>query len=326
MSPAPYDDPELRALLSDSVSDVQPRNGTDRIRARYRRPVRRLLPATVAAACATVLVIGGTAWLARPGSDRSATSGPGDDRPSAGATTARRTAEVLVYYVGRTAVGPRLFSETHKVTGVTAPDAQVAVREALAGAPLDPDYANTLGNLGVSVVATTNDRAVTLDFDGPPARPATMDAESARLALQALVWTADAAVGAAGPVRFTVAGNPARQVLGVDTESPVQRASADSVLSSVSIASPGEGDTVPTRFEVSGSAATFEANVVWELKRGATVVGHGFTTAAQCCTLAPYSLTVTAAPGDYTLVVHDIDESDGEGVGTSQDTKNISVR
>ena len=42
--------------------------------------------------------------------------------------------------------------------------------------------------------------------------------------------------------------------------------------------------------------------------------------------LAPYSFTVTAAPGDYTLVVHDTDESDGEGIGTSQDTKDITVQ
>ena len=65
--------------------------------------------------------------------------------------------------------------------------------------------------------------------------------------------------------------------------------------------------------------------MVWELKRGDAVVRNGFTTAQECCTLAPYSFTVTAPPGDYTLVVHDTDESDGEGVGTSQDTKDITV-
>ena len=76
---------------------------------------------------------------------------------------------------------------------------------------------------------------------------------------------------------------------------------------------------------MTGRAATFEANVVWELKRGADTVRNGFTTAQECCTLAPYSFTVTAPPGDYTLVVHDTDESDGEGIGTSQDTKAITV-
>ena len=65
--------------------------------------------------------------------------------------------------------------------------------------------------------------------------------------------------------------------------------------------------------------------MVWELKRGDATVRNGFTTAQECCTLSPYSFTVTAPPGDYTLVVHDTDESDGEGVGTSQDTKDITV-
>jgi hypothetical protein len=83
---------------------------------------------------------------------------------------------------------------------------------------------------------------------------------------------------------------------------------------------------VPTRFEVSGQAATFEANVVWELMAGDKVVRQGFTTAQECCTLSPYTFTVTAPAGEYTLVVHDTDESDGEGVGTSQDTKRIIVR
>ena len=46
---------------------------------------------------------------------------------------------------------------------------------------------------------------------------------------------------------------------------------------------------------------------------------------AECCTLSPYSFAVTVPPGDYTLVVHDTDESDGEGIGTSEDTKKITV-
>ena len=52
---------------------------------------------------------------------------------------------------------------------------------------------------------------------------------------------------------------------------------------------------------------------------------RGFATAAQCCTLSPYAFTVSVPPGDYTLTVHDTNEATGEGVGTSQDTKDISV-
>jgi hypothetical protein len=76
---------------------------------------------------------------------------------------------------------------------------------------------------------------------------------------------------------------------------------------------------------VTGQAATFEANVQWELKQGDTVVRRGFTTAEECCTLAPYSFSVDAPAGTYTLVVHEEDASGGEGNPPSQDTKEIRV-
>jgi hypothetical protein len=65
---------------------------------------------------------------------------------------------------------------------------------------------------------------------------------------------------------------------------------------------------------------------VWQLRRGEEVFREGYTTAAECCTLSPYSFTVSAPPGTYTLVVQDTDVSDGEGVGVSEDTKEITVR
>jgi hypothetical protein len=231
-----------------------------------------------------------------------------------------------VYYVGSTAAGPRLFAETHRVAGTTQSDLQVAVQQALTGSPVDPDYQNSFSQLGVTATASNNGGAVTIDLSEPLNRPSGMNVEAAQIALQALVWTADAAVSGTGPVTFTVAGGRAH-VLGIDTAGPVDRASADSVLSTVSVSTPAEGARVPTQFQVTGQAATFEANVVWELKQGDRVVRHGFTTAAECCPLSPYFFTVsTPGPGHYTLVVHDTDESGGEGVGRSQDTKDITIR
>ncbi len=161
----------------------------------------------------------------------------------------------------------------------------------------------------------------------PLARPAGMSEETAQMVLQSLVWTADQATTSSKPVRFVVHGQPAAQVLGLDTSAPVAAAGADSVMSTVSIDYPIQDADLPSVFEVRGRAATFEANVVWELKQGGRVVRQGFATATQCCTLSPYSFTVSApdGPGRYTLVVHDTDESDGEGVGTSEDTKDITV-
>jgi hypothetical protein len=91
------------------------------------------------------------------------------------------------------------------------------------------------------------------------------------------------------------------------------------------IIDPGNETTVNSPFTVTGVAATFEANVQWELKDGSRVVRRGFTTAAECCTPSPYSFAVKAPPGTYTLVVHDSDVS-GKGGKVNSDTKEVTVR
>jgi len=328
MSTPPSNDSDLRSLFHDAVSDVHPRGGTSEIRAPAgRRSAGRWVPLTVAAAVAVVVVIVGGAWLAQQSGNAPA-AGPGStaqEPTSQPSSDDRRRLDVPVYYVGSTAAGPRLFAETHRVMDASGIELQAAVQEALTGSPLDPDYENPLSGLGVTATASVKGGQVTVDLSEPLSRPPGMNEKEALLAVQSLVWTAAAAAPGSGPVSFTVDGAPATEVLGIDTSAPVERASADSVLSAVSIATPAEGAAVPTRFEVTGQAATFEANVVWELTRGKEVVRQGFTTARECCTQSPYSFEVTAAPGDYTLVVHDTDESEGEGIGTSADTKRITV-
>jgi hypothetical protein len=324
-------DSDLRGLLADAVSDVHPDDALGRIQARTRRPsATRWVPLTVAAAAATAVVIGGAAWFGnlQPGQDKSPAAGPGTTKQSAPQKPAAATRDVdaTVYYVGDAAPGPRLYPESRHLTGVTSTDLQAAVDDALSGTPADPDYQNPFASLGVTAKASVADGTVTIDLSEPVNRPSGMDEKTAEAAVQALVWTADTAAGGTQPVRFTVDGSDAAEVLGVPTTSPVERGSEDSIVAPVLIASPTQGATVPTQFTVTGRAATFEATVVWELKRGDTVVRNGFTTAHECCTLSPYSFTVTVAPGQYTLVVHDTDESGGaEGFGTSEDTKAITV-
>ncbi len=323
-------DSDLRRLFDDAVSEVQPEDRLEEIRARGRRPsAGRWVPLSLAAAVATVLVIGGAAWLAQrqpssgtpvagqPAAPTAAPSGQPDD--------STHTVDTTVYYLGATAHGPRLFPEQRRVTDVTDSDLQVAVQQAISGSPQDPDYQNPWGAEGVTVVAQLADGTVHLDLSEPADRPDGMDDQEAQMAVQALVWTADSAAQVSEPVTFTVGGAATDQVLGVDTSAPVARTGEDAALAPVLVTSPAQGATVSTEFTVEGRAAAFEANVVWELKRGETVVRHGFTTAQECCTLSPYSFAVTAPPGDYTLVVHDTDESGGEGVGTSQDTKDLTV-
>ncbi|MCW2846249.1 MAG: hypothetical protein JWR90_223 [Marmoricola sp.] len=324
----PHDD-DLRSLFHDAVSDVHPRGGPEMIRARDQRPAAaRWLPLTVAAAVVTVLVIGGTAWLAQQ-PDGSPSAGAGQPNApvatrSSGRQNTARTVQVPVYYTGLTAAGPRLFTETHTVTGVTDSNLDAAVQQALSGWPRDPDYLPWPVD-GLTAATSSDGSTLTIDLSRTVDRPSGMTPEQAQSAVQALVWTSDAMAREDLPVRFTVGGQPTAQVLGVDTSSPVEKASADATLSTVSITSPTEGATVPTRFEVTGQAASFEGNVVWELKQSDRVGRSGYTTAKECCTLSPYSFTVTAAPGTYTLVVHDTDESGGEGVGAILDTKQITV-
>jgi hypothetical protein len=90
------------------------------------------------------------------------------------------------------------------------------------------------------------------------------------------------------------------------------------------ISTPADGATVSSPFTVSGKAAAYEGNVQWELKQGSTVVRRGFATAKVCCTLSPYSFTVKAPPGTYTLVVHD--EDVGEGPPPARDTAQVWVQ
>lgn len=330
MTTPPADDSDLRRLIDDALSDVHPDGGTKEIRARAHRPsAARWVPITLAAAVATILVITGSAWLGRGGDAPPAAQGGAANSPVSKQTDAGpdpgRSVQVPVYYVGRTPAGPRLFAETHDVEGVTGSNLDAAVQESLGAPALDPDYDVLSPVKGLLIRTSVDSSEITIDLSSPLPRPEGMGAAEAQMTLQAVVWTAYATTRDEAPVQFTVDGQPAAEVLGVDTSHPVQRASADAALATVSVGTPTQGTTVPTTFEVKGQAATFEANVVWELKQGNTIVRKGFTTATECCTLAPYSFTVTATPGEYTLVVHDTDMSDGEGIGTSEDTKQITV-
>ena len=167
-------------------------------------------------------------------------------------------------------------------------------------------------------------------------RPAGMSQAEAEMAVQQLVYTAQAAVQATAPVQFRLDGGRTDQLLGVPVPEPLARADAASTLAQVWIITPGEGAEVRDGFEVTGLGSFFEANVAWELREGGAdgrVVASNAdrpVTAQECCTMAPYSFTVDVpdgtAPGDYTLVVHDEDMSGGEGFAPFEDTKTLTLQ
>ncbi len=229
---------------------------------------------------------------------------------------------VPVYFLGDTSQGTRLFREFRRYQGVAGwSKLRIAVNSSILGDATDPDYRAGFPK-GTSARASQGATTVTVDLRGDT------DLTTARadgdLALQALVYTVDALLGRSTPVEFMIDGARADTVLGADTAQPMTRAAKDDVQAPVWIIDPGNESTVNSPFTVTGLAATFEANVQWELKDGARVVRRGFTTAEECCTPSPYRFAVNAPPGTYTLDVHDSDESGGDKV--NRDTKEVTVR
>lgn len=312
-------DDQVRELLDSAVADVQPRRGLDEIRRRtvVRRSRRRHWAwagaGVLAAGAATVAVVAAT--------------GLGSTSVPAPADTTAATRDVPVYFVGDTGAGPRLFREVESVPDTVDGGLARSLDAALLGTAADPDYRSGWPAATRLRYARLVGDHLSVDLSGAPVtRPAGLGAVAAEVALQQLVYTAQAAAGTDAAVTFLLDGRPVDSLLGMPTGRPVAAAGRDEVLAPVSVAEPADGSAVDSPFTVTGEAAAFEANVQWELMRGDTVVRHGFTTARECCTLSPYTFTVTAPPGRYTLLVHDEDASGGEGTPPSVDSKTFIVR
>jgi hypothetical protein len=341
------DDEQLRRLLEDAVSDVEPRDSLGSIHARTK--VRSmsskrswLLGAAVVATAATVAavtVLTGDGTTDEPGvaSPSVAANGSASEQasptpsqqpsPSESAAPAE-SATVPVYYLGETTRGPRLYREFHRVELMNGDPVSTAVFEAVAEDPDDPDYLSPWP--GGTTAATVEDPpadVITVDVRGPGLRerPEGMTPEEAELAIEQLVYTAQAAHQSRSPVQLLLDGNRTDTLLGVPVSEPLSEGAPEEVLAQVWVIDPSEGAKVTSPFEVSGVAAAFEATVQWELMDGDQVVKKGYTTARACCAMEPYSFEVAAPPGEYTLVVHDTDPSGGEGFGPWEDTKRITV-
>ena len=330
-------DDGLRRLLHDAVSDVQPRDALHDIRSRTDKvvPMKRWFLPTLAAAAVMAAVVGGAFWLVNDDDPTASPSGTPTGAPSGSPATGGTTGSgqlaraVPVYYVGETAHGMKLFREFQRQDVCSQVECllKAAAVAAVNGEPADHDYRTLWPNGATVGKVSADDQTIVIDFgSGVHDRPAGMSSADAQLAVQQLVYSAQAAVGKGRlPVQLLINGQHTDTMLGVPASEPLAADNPDDVLAPVQIDSPADGAQVSGTFTVTGRAATFEANVVWELKQGDTVVKHGFTTAQECCTLSPYAFDVTAEPGEYTLVVHDTDESGGNRP-VDQDTKEIVVK
>ena len=331
----PRGEDELRDLLDRAVAGVEPRHGLDTIRSRTKvhpmsnRPWILGVGAAVVATAATVAafaVIGDDVATTRPESGPAAApttnAASGDASPS--------TVALPVYYVGQTGQGPRLYREFHRVPAAAGDEAVAeAVHQALTVPAQDPDYASPWpAGADVQHVEMSGDTIV-VDLAGAALlhdAPSGMTQDEAQIAVEQLIYTAQAGYQKRAPVRFLLDGEITDSLLGVPTSEPVAQGDEASTLAQVWIIEPADGSEVSSGFEVSGIGAFFEANVTWELRQGDKVVKSGFTTAEECCRMAPYSFTVNAPAGDYTLVVKDEDASGGEGFPPFEDSKDVTIR
>jgi hypothetical protein len=344
-TPGPdHDDERIRRLLDEAVSDVEPREALDAIHARTKvssmQSKRSWLlgaGAAVVATAATVVAVtvlsdsptgngedAAPATSASPKPDKS----PTGTESSASPTQEAGQQAVPVYYVGDTTRGPRLYREFHRLA--TSDPLTSALEEAVSTTPDDPDY-RTPWPAGTTVdEASFNGDVITVSLqgsDGLRQRPSGMSKDEAAAAVEQLIYTAQAALQQGRPgVQLLIDGQRTDMVLGQPSSEPLAQGDAIDVLAQVWITEPGESAEVSTPFKVSGLAAAFEATVLWELRAGDKVVADGFTTAEECCTMAPYTFTVkNVSPGDYTLVVTDNDPAGGVGVGVWEDTTLVTV-
>lgn len=347
-----HPDDDLRRLLHDAVDGVEPRPGLTTIRSRTSRSKedtmsRNWLFGALGAAVATAAVIVVTTVVGSGGNDdppatsptqtpTTAPSSSPDPSPSTTTTSpAPDDVAVPVYYVGETARGLGLYREFQRASGADDP-VLAAVTLAVAGNPLDPDYRSVWpDDAGVAGVEATPD-LITVDLSGASAaRPAGMSEREAALAIEQVVYTAQAAYGKGRlPVAIQLGNGPTAEVLGVPTSEPLANGPVLKTLSHVNLTNPAEGQTVSgDTLAVSGVANSFEANVVVRLQRfeGTEVMAQEPFTAEGWMgdQLFPFAGSIDISevpPGRYTLTAMTDDPSGGaEGPGADSDSKVITI-
>ncbi|MDO7867182.1 Gmad2 immunoglobulin-like domain-containing protein [Nocardioides jiangxiensis] len=355
---------DLARLVREAADQVQPRPALDAIRARtVTAPkesamsiARTWVLGGLGGAVATAAVIGGVYLASSNGGDDHVTPGPAasptqsvEPTPSESASStppagAGETVTVPVYLAGDTPAGVRLYREFQRTTIPEGGDLNekvgAALTAAIAGHALDRDH-RTLwpeGTEPVTVVAVRND-GISISLAGASTlhdRPAGMSAQEASLAVEQLIYTAQAAAGQGRlPVQLLLDEKHTDTILGVPTAEPLSNGPVLDTLSHVNISSPAEGDEVTgDTLRVTGVANSFEANVVVKLQRyeGTYVAFQEPVTAEGWMgeKLFPFSGSFDISklePGKYVLTATTDDPSGGaEGPGAYTDSKVITVR
>jgi len=321
------DDQQLGPLLHDAVEDVEP---TDRLMAirqqtRPRRSRRRYVVGGLV--LATAAAVTGIAIAARPSTD----PGPGPSQhPTATDSGTDPTSAVAAYYIGETPQGDRLFREFHQTK---SQDTLASALRSLTTDAFDPDYRTFWPDdafTGGWIDYPRGLATVLLNDASLHDRPAGMTDAQARLAIQQVVYTVQAAAQQRIPVQFQVEGKPIDQVYGLPTSEPLTNAPELDVLALVSISNPTEGRTVEGSFSADGVASSFEGTVPWELRDAdGEVVRRDSAQGTMEDHLTPWETgpidVSDLPPGTYTFVAMTDDPSGGEGGGPTTDTRTIII-
>ena len=229
-----------------------------------------------------------------------------------------------MFWVADTGTDLRLFREDRSVDRTATPGL-AALRALVGSQPLDPDYSSLWPqDTVINAVTITGDEAV---VDLAPTR-LNVGAAGEAMAIQQLLWTLLAAEPSVRSMRITVDGAPVESLAGhVDATQPFRRPPSYEVVAQVWLLEPREGSTHRgSSITLSGMACTFEANVAWTIRRGATVVKSGSTTAdnGACPTWGPWSIVVQGLdPGTYTAEAAEYSAKDGSLV--VRDTKAFTL-
>ncbi|HHU10233.1 MAG TPA: hypothetical protein GXZ60_09500 [Intrasporangiaceae bacterium] len=252
---------------------------------------------------------------------------PADPSDPTQAPTQGPLAALPVYFpahIGDALRDARLYREWVNVEGV-GPDASTterltaALRVALAGeAPHTDGYLQFWGDVDLVDAQVAPERiTVTLSASGP----GSVSGEEARIAVQQLVWTAQAAVGQGTiPVRFVLADGSERLLGHLPVDRDYNRPATTDLyyedLAPIWITSPTRYQALPgPDITVSGEATVFEGTVQWELiddETGAVLdSGH-----SQASVGAPgrgtYTIPLTGlADGRYRIRVFELSMKDG---------------
>ncbi len=171
---------------------------------------------------------------------------------------------------------------------------------------------------------------ITITMSGPGASGLT--AAQTKLAVQQLVWTAQAAIGQGSPpVKFVIADGSPKLFGTYPTAQTYNRPAKDlqyEVLAPIWITSPVRGQTFPagTAMSAAGQSCAFEGTTQWQLKNGEKVVRSGVATASSGCpTRGTWQVKLgVLGSGSYTFRMYEGSMQNGQVVAES--SKPFTVR